>query len=413
MRILVTSAGSDGDVVPYLALARALRDAGHDAYVYLADFYEGKARAAGVPFRTGRPPWDEGKVRALMAEILAARNPLRQVALVFQRMAPEMAEALPDLLEAARDVDLIVTHTVAIGGAIVAEKLGKPWAMGHLQPGVRATRTASPVGSDLGGPLNAALWWLAGLFIRRLTDPPINDVRRAAGLAPGRDLLLGGAHSPRLNLMAFSRHVFARDPAWPRHYVQTGYWFPGGTGWAPDEALRAFMEDGGAPPVVVTFGSMHELDAQALTDLVVDAVLSIGRRAVLQTGWGGLGKAKLPDAIRRLDGFVDHGWLFARAACVVHHGGAGTTAATLRAGVPPVVCWLLADQPAWGRLVWRLGAGPAPLAFRGLSARRLGATLRRVLDDAAMQGRARALGEKIRAEDGVRAAVRAIEETFA
>jgi len=411
MRILVTSVGSDGDVVPYLSLARGLCDAGHDAFVYLPDFYEAKARAAGVPFRTGRPPWDDAKVQALMCEILATRDPLRHIALVFERMAPDAAAAIPDLLEAARDADLLVTHLVSFAGVCVAEKLGKPFLMGHLSPGTVRARRATPWGSDLGGPLNAAAWWLAARVARRTIDPCLNDIRRAAGLPPGRDLLLGGAHSPRLNLMAYSTHVVAPDPAWPAHYRQTGYWFPVASQWTPPAELRAFVEDG-APPIVVTFGSMHGLDARALTDTVVAAVRSTGRRAVLQAGWGGLGSTALPDTIRRVEGFVDHAWLFARAACVVHHGGAGTTAATLRAGVVPIICWVLGDQPGWGRVVRRLGVGPAPLAIRGLSARRLGATLRQVLGDEAMQARARALGARIRAEDGVGAAVRAIEATF-
>src|SRR5690606_32543398 len=131
-------------------------------------------------------------------------------------------------------------------------------------------------------------------------------------------------------------------------------------------------------------------------------------RGVLATGWGGLASTQVPDNVFVLDA-APHDWLFPRMAAVVHHGGAGTTGAGLRAGVPSVICPFFGDQPFWGRRVASLGVGPEPIGQKRLTAERLAAALRTVTGDAGMRERAAALGSKIRAEDGIGRAIAAIE----
>ena len=148
------------------------------------------------------------------------------------------------------------------------------------------------------------------------------------------------------------------------------------------------------------FGSMGERRPAETTALVVEALRQTGRRAVLVTGWGGLDATDLPDNIYAARA-IPHSWLFPRVAAVVHHGGAGTTAAGLRAGVPTIVVPFFGDQPFWGRRAADLGVGPQPIPRKKLTAEKLAAALEQALTDGRMQHRAAVLGEQIRAEKGV------------
>ena len=126
-----------------------------------------------------------------------------------------------------------------------------------------------------------------------------------------------------------------------------------------------------------------------------------GQRGVLLSGWAGLGKGRtLPEFVFSAES-LPHSWLFPRMAAVVHHGGAGTTGAALRSGIPSVLTPLAADQPSWARQVHALGAGPAPLPFQTLTAERLAEAIREAVTNAAMRQRATELSKQIQAEDGV------------
>lgn len=148
------------------------------------------------------------------------------------------------------------------------------------------------------------------------------------------------------------------------------------------------------------------------TEVVLDALAQAGQRGVLARGWGGLAPGALPDTVFALDE-APHDWLFPHMVAVVHHGGAGTTAAGLRAGKPTVICPVVGDQPFWGRVIAERGLGPQPIPQRKLTADRLAAAIRTAVDDPAMGRRAAALAAQIRAEDAVRTAVALLERELA
>jgi sterol 3beta-glucosyltransferase len=160
----------------------------------------------------------------------------------------------------------------------------------------------------------------------------------------------------------------------------------------------------GPPPVYVGLGSMSGRDAARLTALVLDALRRAGRRGILLSGWAGLGEQDVGDDICVVRD-IPHDWLFPQVSAVVHHGGAGTTGAGLRAGKPSVLLPFFADQPFWGRRVHQLGAGPRPIPQKRLTVEGLAAAIRIATTDPHMAGKARMLGERIRAEDGVERAV--------
>jgi UDP:flavonoid glycosyltransferase YjiC (YdhE family) len=165
----------------------------------------------------------------------------------------------------------------------------------------------------------------------------------------------------------------------------------------------------GPPPVYVGFGSMVDRDQEAVSRIVMEALRQTGQRGILLAGWGGLGAADLPGSLFRVEA-ASHDWLFPRMAAVIHHGGAGTTAAGLRAGVPNVVVPQFGDQFFWGWRVHTLGAGPRPIPRNELTAAKLAEAIRQAIRDEAMQRRAAELGRQILAENGVEAAVKLIEE---
>jgi sterol 3beta-glucosyltransferase len=205
-------------------------------------------------------------------------------------------------------------------------------------------------------------------------------------------------------LYAYSEHVIPRPADWGEESIVTGYWFLDKPGdWQPDSALVRFLQEG-PPPVYVGFGSMFMNGGHEKTKVVLEALRLAGQRAILVTGWGALSTGESREHVLYADS-IPHDWLFPQVAAVVHHGGAGTTGAALRAGKPSVICPFVGDQPFWGRRMAALSVGPSPIPQRELTAERLAEAIKRAVTDRAMHGRAAALGEKIRAEDGVRRAV--------
>lgn len=154
---------------------------------------------------------------------------------------------------------------------------------------------------------------------------------------------------------------------------------------------------------------MSNRNPEATADIALQALERTGQRAIVFAGWGGLQKAELPASVLMVDS-LPHSWLFPRVQAVVHHGGAGTTAAGLRAGIPSVIVPYLGDQPFWGQRVAELGAGPAPIPRSKPTAERLAQAIQRALKDQRMRQRAADLGARIRAQGGIARAAAVVEE---
>jgi sterol 3beta-glucosyltransferase len=244
--------------------------------------------------------------------------------------------------------------------------------------------------------------------IRERTAPVINRCRAIAGLADLDDPLGADSTSPDLALYAISPVLLRRPSRWPAHHRIVGFFFLDEPGWTPDAALARFLDDG-PPPVLITFGSVMHADPDAITGIVARAVEMSGVRAILQHGWSGLGRTPLPPAMLAV-GPVPHAWLLPRVACLVHHGGAGTTAAALRAGVPTVVVPHNGDQPIWGQLARELGCAVAPIPYRDLTAERLSVAIGHVMSHASLRAAAERLSARIQNENGTLAACELIEE---
>ncbi len=214
--------------------------------------------------------------------------------------------------------------------------------------------------------------------------------------------------SPTPVLYAFSPHVAPPPADWPAWHRVTGYWFlDEPPGWVPAPELVHFIE-AGAPPVYIGFGSPGTDQPRRMLDTICQALEIAGLRAVLAFPPEILRGKTLPATVFPAQD-LPHAWLFPRLSALVHHGGAGTTAAGLRAGLPSIITPLAVDQFFWGERLSQLGVAPPPIPQRSLTAEKLGAALQQVASDTAMQARALGLGEAIRLEDGVGAAVEIIQ----
>ncbi|KAK3111002.1 hypothetical protein LTR53_014143, partial [Teratosphaeriaceae sp. CCFEE 6253] len=202
-------------------------------------------------------------------------------------------------------------------------------------------------------------------------------------------------------------HTYCWSPAlipkpkdWGQHISISGFFFLNlASNFTPEPDLQAFF-DAGPPPVYIGFGSIVLDDPNEMTKLLFEAVRQSGQRALVSKGWGGMGADELgkPDGVFML-GNVPHDWLFKHVSCVVHHGGAGTTAAGITAGRPTVIVPFFGDQPFWGSMVARAGAGPEPLPHKELTAEKLAEAIHFCLRPES-QERAQELADRIASENG-------------
>ena len=415
MDITIIALGTRGDVLPYAALGKALRKAGHHVRFATFDGFEPLIVGRGLDFYPVR-----GDAQAIMlssggqALARSGQSAVRMMAGImrsFGRLARDWAQNLTVL--ASQPADLILNQLAGgLYGYDLAEKLGVPMVAAAVMPLV-PTRAqpalAFPRWPSVLPGYNLLTYQLAYQLVWQAFRPTINRWRREAlGLdrAPLRGIYAEMCDSMVL-LNGYSARVVPRPPDWGQNVHLTGYWFPEDEGWQPPDDLLRFLDDG-PPPVFAGFGSMPLPDAERVTDLILEAARLSGQRVIVHAGWGGAGGRALPEWAFGLD-YAPYGWLFSRMATLIHHGGSGTTGFGLRSGVPAIVVPFLYDQFYWGRRVAELGVGPEPVPFASLSAGRLAEAIRMATEDGEMQARARRLGSEIREEDGIASAVRILE----
>jgi sterol 3beta-glucosyltransferase len=416
MQITIIAMGSRGDVQPYVALGKGLKAAGHGIRLATHENFESLVNSHGLEFYPMK-----GNVQAFLEDpenrrLLESGNFLAinaRAAKASQRAAIDWAEGG---LVAGRGMDLLIAGVGGLFLAVaLAEKLKIPLLQAYIFP-FTPTKAFPAVLfpqsiAKLGGAVNQ---WSHHVFRQIMWQ----GSRTGDGLARQQVLdlptapFLGVYHSVHLQrypiLYGLSPSVIAQPSDWQNTHV-TGYWFlDEAPDWTPPLALLEFLQRG-SPPVFIGFGSMVSRNPEETTDLVLQAISLTGQRAILQSGWSGLSQRDLPNTVFMVDS-IPHSWLFPRVAAVVHHGGAGTTAAGLRAGIPTIVIPFFGDQPFWGQRVAKLGVGTDPIPRKKLTAERLAEAIHRVMNDRAMQQRAANLGAKIQAEDGVANAVAIVQE---
>jgi sterol 3beta-glucosyltransferase len=408
MKIIILTYGSRGDVQPFLPLSMRLMEEGHSVKLAAPLRFKNLIEECGIDFvpLSGDP---EDLSRRL-------NNAGHNFVKLLRELMDHATEIGPDVWSqteaASRDADLILhTFTHAVGAHTLAREKNVPDV--HIQTFPMFTPTGdypNVTWPDWGIPMlnrfthkSAAklTWWTSQLGFER--------VRRRAGL-PKRKLYWpfedDASRSRTPVLCAWSPSVIPPSSDWPPNVRVTGYYFfAEDQSYRPPAELLSFFEDG-EPPVCVSFGSMVNQDKERIDSIVLQSLKNTGNRGIILSGWSGVRGASSSDLL--YINFVPHDWLLPRCKMIIHHGGAGTTAAGLRAGIPNVVAPFMGDQLFWGKRVQAVGAGLQPIPVRKLSV----TNLTRVITQAeseSIREQAQAIGEQLRNEDGVGVAVKWIE----
>jgi sterol 3beta-glucosyltransferase len=423
MKIAMATAGTRGDIEPYVALTHALTEAGHTVA------FTAPSDAAGLVAGTDARfvPMDIDLHAIVASEEgrrwLAAGDVgtfLVSLGRVFSAAWVTISESV---LAVAEHSDILVTAVNAEDyGYAVAQARGIPIVPVHLVPWLPTGEYPNPLTPpDVpDGPDTAQrnletfriaeeIWWQG-------KRDNIGDFRRSLGLDQAPCSLIGWLPELGLPVLnAFSGEVVRRPADWSAQHMMTGFWR------LPTEVRRRIGEAdvphdllgwlaAGPPPVYIGFGSMPVVEAERVVGAITEAARLTGLRILIGAGWSDLSgpAASLPDDVR-LTGAVDHDWLFPRCLAVIHHGGVGTTAAGLIAGRPTWIFAAGADMSFWGHRIARLGVGGYH-QFTDLDLGHLTSALRELAREDVQQ-RAAALGERLRTEDGLADAVRIIEKT--
>lgn len=396
---MLLTAGTRGDVEPFAALARHAASRGHEVRLALPDDSVASVAPEGVD--TVALGLD---VHRMVSP--AGRTPAALVRHVRSEVRPGMRRMFATAVRAtvAFAPDVVVHHPLVLSAPMVADALGAPRVLAEFAP----VATASERFPAAGGPTATRDLGAANRFTyavpraaARLFDADV--ARAAAGLPGGRRP--AGRSPSRATLMALSPTLLPRPGDWPERVHQTGAWHDEAPAASPDPVVSGFLA--GGPCVVASFGSMSTGDASARGHAIVTAARATGLRVLLVTGWGGLA---LPPECRGPDVLAVRSTPFdavlPRATLAVHHGGAGTSHAVARAGVPAVVVPVTADQPFWAAQLHRQGVAAAPVALRRASPDTLATAMR---DALSRRVRAVEVGRRMRREHGVRRAVDVLE----
>ena len=409
MRVLLTSHGSTGDIYPLIGLGRALRLAGHQVRYATAPLYQQEIEKAGLEFISLPPEWGPEMFADFMRELNRCKHPLLQLVHIYCGALPFMGEIIRRMTEALRDCDLLVSSYFFPHYRVLAEKVGVPYvcfAFCHnLVPPAEHPPEKFP---ELG--------WLPGFFRRRycraawrlsnyVVDVSINTICRSlfrvTGLPPMRGFILEPAE---LELIGVGRAV-------GEHWQpESRFQFTGYLRWQSPEnekleaELRAFCA--GAEVPILTFGSVTFDDVHSVMSRFLQH-WPAGKKIIVQSGWVGLAVEFTQPHIKVI-GSVSHDQLFRHASCVIHHGGAGTSASVLFAGKPQIIIPHIADQWFWGAEFKRLRVGT--MLNKKTWPEKLPAKVAKIEAKKKMRRRCEALAARLRAEDGPGTAVKLLED---
>jgi sterol 3beta-glucosyltransferase len=409
MNITILTYGSRGDVQPFVALARGLQKNGHVVKLAAPHKFDELVTSHGISFvpLAGDPE----EISRLINN--AGTNPARVVTVMWNYIFSIAPQVSCTAFPACEGADLIIHSFLFTVGA-------HSWAREHNIPDVSVqtfpmfapTREFSNVSAPNipSGALSYFSHWFATQVFWHGGNSGYGSVRRANPDIPFPKKLYWPFDScpPHLRtplLFAYSSNILPRPSDWDEHVYVTGYFFLTEEAYEPPAVLSDFLSMG-IPPVCISFGSMVNRKAKHIDQIVQDALKRTNNRGIILSGWGGITHQSSKDLLYLES--TPHDWLLPKCKMIIHHGGAGTTSAGLRAGIPNVVVPFTADQPFWGNRVHAMGVGPKPILVKNLSVDKL---VRAIVQAETKPARERAqlIGQGIRSEDGVKNAIELIE----
>jgi UDP:flavonoid glycosyltransferase YjiC (YdhE family) len=442
MNVVIQIVGSRGDVQPFVALGQVLKNKyGHRVRIAthptfrdfvmengLEFFSIGGDPAELMAFMVKNPGLMPGIDSLRNGDIGKRRAGIHEMITGCWRSCIEAGdgtgmEASDDLLDGRASfdsgigvnpllrpfvADAIIANPPSFAHMHIAEKLGIPLHLMFTMPWSPTQSFPHPLANITSSNADSAITnFISYALVDMLTWQGLGDVinkfrERSLGLEPVSIMWAPGMSS-RLRIpwtYCWSPALIPKPADWGSYIDISGFYFLNlASNYTPPPDLAAFLA-AGPPPVYIGFGSIVVDDPNAMTKMIFEAVKKTGQRALVSKGWGGLGADEIgvPDGVFML-GNCPHDWLFKHVSCVVHHGGAGTTAAGIAAGRPTVVVPFFGDQPFWGAMTARAGAGPFPIPYKELNSDKLANSIKEALKPASLE-RAAELAKKIRSEDG-------------
>ena len=408
--IVIFAIGTQGDVRPCVALGQGMVRAGYPVRLATSENFAGMVRQAGLEFfpltadfqamlESDRSIGDKGMNIRAMIRIFRER---------YSSWAVNWVE---EGLAASENAGLLigVSNSILLAKAL-SEAQNIPFAIARLQP-CTLSKILPPImlissRKKLPGFVSLGAHYLLFKLLWDVMQPAINAIVRpqlGLPLYPWYGPYFRDLHRSKV-INGFSEHVLPRPKDWTENSQVSGYWFLEQGEWQPSKALEQFLA-AGPKPVYIGFGSMVSSNAEVFTKTVLDAVRMSGLRSVLATGWGGLNsKEGAQDEQIFFLRHAPHDRLFPFMSAAVHHGGAGTTAAAVRAGIPSVIVPFFGDQPFWASCLHELGIAPPAVKRKSITTEELAEALK-ATQQPAMGKKAAELGEKVRSEDGVGTAI--------
>ena len=407
LNLVIQVVGSRGDVQPFVALGKVLKEQYHHrvrlaSHATFKDFVEsngleffniGGDPAQLMAFMVKNPGLMPGVESLRHGDVGKRQQEIWEILLGCWRSCIETGDGMDE--ETGEEdprpfvADAIIANPPSFAHFHCAEKLGipvhlmftMPWSPTEVFPHPLANLQSSSTDPNLANLLTYTLvealtWQGLGHVINRFRTKNLRLEALSLLYAP---TLIDHLHIPYT--YCWSPALIPKPYDWGQHISISGFYFLNlASAFTPDPDLLAFLNEG-PPPVYIGFGSIVVDDPDAMTKMIFDAVRKAGVRALVSKGWGGLGKNDLdvPDTVYML-GNIPHDWLFQRVSCVIHHGGAGTTAAGISLGKPTVVVPFFGDQPFWGAMIARAGAGPVPVPYKKLTADILATSIKEALE---------------------------------
>ncbi|KAE9049457.1 Sterol 3-beta-glucosyltransferase [Phytophthora rubi] len=430
MTICIMIVGTHGDVQPFVAIAKRLLQDGHRVRLATHAVYRSFVMSHGVEFYP--LAGDPKELSAYMVKTGGHLIPLNLE--TIQKDVPRNMQMIEEILHstwpAVSEADpegggpgtpgkpfraqAIISNPVTYGHIHVAERLGVPLHIMFPQPWVPTTAFPHPLSNMpyTGKPtkVNYMSYKMVDLLMWQGTEGMVNAFRRdKLGLRKilkgdgGRDILLDLAIP---HAFMWSPRLVPKPDDWGKIYDVIGTVTLEGpsSSYTPSPELEAFLGDD-AGPIFVGFGSMIIQDPKGVTKMIIEAAEQAGVRVLIQSSWSDMaGDLTIPENIFFL-GSCPHDWLMPRVSAVVHHGGAGTTAAGLLAGKPTFIVPFFGDQPFWGRAVLDAGVGVEPCPISQLTTEKLGVAFE-ALESPQLRVRAIAMRDLMRKEDGAGEAVK-------
>ncbi|KAL2002776.1 hypothetical protein VTN02DRAFT_5994 [Thermoascus thermophilus] len=434
LNVVIHVVGSRGDVQPFIALGQILKTtyghrvrlATHPTFKNFVEenglefFSIGGDPAQLMEFMVKNPGLIPGRDAMKSGEISKRRHDISTIISGCWRSCFEAGDGMGvpvsdatlhngSFSDAAPFVaDVIIANPPSFAHIHCAEKLGIPLHLMFTMPWSPTQAFPHPLANIQSSNADVSVTnRMTYLLVEMMTWQGLGDIinkfrERNLGLEPV-SIMWAPTMITRLRIpytYCWSPALIPKPSDWGNHIDISGFFFLSlGSNYTPPDDLAAFLA-AGPPPVYIGFGSIVVDDPNEMTKMIFEAVRKTGQRALVSKGWGGLGAEEfdIPDGVFIL-GNCPHDWLFQRVSCVVHHGGAGTTAAGLALGKPTVIIPFFGDQPFWGSMVAKAGAGPTPIPYSQLTADKLADAIMEALQPAALE-KARELGAKIRREKG-------------